>query len=146
MTNYLQIATLLSLAALFGACAGTAPESATYQFRNDVRPVYDNTVNNEELTVLQQKGAKVIDVRLIEDFKASPTLIPDAMYEDPENIDSWSANLSPDEPVVVYCVRGKWVSQKAATYLKDKGFEVYSLEGGIEAWQAAGNDTIPPAE
>ena len=127
-------------------CTNPAAEATAYEFRNDDRPVYENSVDLNQLEALKQKGATVIDVRLIEDFKANPTLIPDSMYEDPEKIETWAANMSRDEPVVVYCVRGKWVSQKAANYLKDKGFEVYTLEGGIEAWQAAGRETVSPAE
>lgn len=127
-------------------CTNPTAEATAYEFRNDDRPVYENSVDLNQLETLKQKGATVIDVRLIEDFQANPTLIPDSMYEDPEKIETWAANMSRDEPVVVYCVRGKWVSQKAANYLKDKGFEVYTLEGGIEAWQADGRETVSPAE
>lgn len=93
---------------------------------------------------MRNNGATVLDVRLSEDFAADPELIPDAMYRDPDEIVTWVRSMSPvDGPVIVYCVRGKWVSQKAATYLKDQGFEVVSLEGGIEAWKDAGRETVP---
>lgn len=36
----------------------------------------------------------------------------------------------------MYCVKGKWVSQKAAKYLSEHGFDVRSLDGGIDAWDA----------
>ncbi|MBS1505991.1 MAG: MBL fold metallo-hydrolase [Bacteroidetes bacterium] len=39
-------------------------------------------------------------------------------------------------PVVTVCAAGK-TSLKAAELLKDKGFEVYSLEGGMKAWNFA---------
>jgi len=113
-----------------------------YVFRNDDRPTYGNTVSVDELIALREKGAAVLDVRLSEDFAADPQLIPDAIYRDPEAIETWAAAMSPaGQPVIVYCVRGKWVSQKAATYLKEKGFDVYSLEGGIEGWKSSGNPT-----
>ena len=123
------------LLALVAAC------STAYDFRDEDRPSYENTVSATELSAKQADGATVLDVRLIEDFEADPVLVPDAMYRDPDDIQQWVAQMSPkDGPVIVYCVRGKWVSQKAANYLRDKGFEVYSLEGGIEQWKSAGNE------
>ncbi|MBX2812352.1 MAG: molybdopterin-synthase adenylyltransferase MoeB [Myxococcales bacterium] len=46
--------------------------------------------------------------------------------------------ISPQEPVVVYCHSGLR-SLLAAKTLMDMGYQqVYSLEGGVEAWKAAG--------
>ncbi|MBT5873155.1 MAG: hypothetical protein HOH43_07020 [Candidatus Latescibacteria bacterium] len=107
-----------------------------YEFRSEDRPEYKNTVSVGELAALQESGeVTIVDVRLFEDYEADPVLIAGAKYKDPEMISGWSNTLRKDRPVVAYCVKGKWVSQKAATFLKDKGFEVYSLEGGIEAWK-----------
>ena len=63
-------------------------------------------------------------------------MIPGAIRRDPEAIADWVSSLPKDRPVVVYCVKGKWVSQKAATYLSKHGFDVRSLDGGIDAWDA----------
>ena len=113
-----------------------------YEFRSEDRPAFDNTVTSDQLVELKRQGATVLDVRLLEDFEADPVLVPDAMYRDPDNIQAWAGQMSPaDGPVVVYCVAGKWVSQKAANYLLDQGFEVYSLQGGIEGWKASGMET-----
>lgn len=140
MNNYLRWFTISIAAAATTGC------SPSYEFRSDDRPTYENTVTVEELVELKKQGAVVVDVRLIEDFQAEPTLIPDAMYRDPENIEAWSASMSPkDQTVIVYCVKGKWVSQKAANYLQDQGYNVFSLEGGIEAWKSANRDTFSPA-
>jgi rhodanese-related sulfurtransferase len=128
-----------SILALFAAC------SSDYDFRSDDRPVYERAIDADQLAAMKASGAVVLDVRLLEDFDADPVLIPDATYRNPEDIESWAGQISPvDGPVVVYCVRGKWVSQKAATYLSDAGFDVYTLDGGIEAWKSAGNDTRNP--
>lgn len=122
---------LTALCVLLAACA------SDYEFRSDDRPSYDRAVTVDELPA----NAAVLDVRLKEDFDADPVLLPGATYRDPDKIELWAKNLSPgDGPVVVYCVRGKWVSQKAATYLADEGFDVYTMEGGIEAWKARGRD------
>jgi len=133
LTTLFALVTLLSLI----AC------SRGYEFRDENRPTFDARVTPAELVSLQQQGATVIDVRLIEDFESDPVLVPDAMYRDPDRIASWADQMSPaDGPVVVYCVAGKWVSQKAANYLQEQGFEVYSLEGGIEGWKASGLETV----
>ena len=129
----------LLLIALVAAC------STAYDFRNENRPSYENTVSASELPSMRAQGATILDVRLIEDFNSDPLLVPDAMYRNPDDIQKWVGQMSPDDgPVVVYCVRGKWVSQKAANYLQDEGFEVYSLEGGIEAWKSANLKTADP--
>lgn len=41
-----------------------------------------------------------------------------------------------NKPVVTVCAAGK-TSMKAAELLKNKGFDVYSLEGGMKAWNFA---------
>ena len=121
--------------------------STSYDFRDGHRPVYQQTVSTEEFEALRRKGLTVLDVRLREDFDADPVLIPQARYKDPEKITQWVVDMTPaDGPVAVYCVRGKWVSQKAANYLKDRGFEVYTLDGGIEAWKKEGRPTTPAQE
>jgi rhodanese-related sulfurtransferase len=72
-------------------------------------------------------------VRLPEDYAEDRVVIPGALYRNPEDIASWSGELRADAEIVVCCVTGKWVSQKAAHYLLDKGMHIESLEGGIEA-------------
>ena len=146
VSTYLAVMKKLSVfrigVALLMVLAGC---SSDFDFRGEDRPAYDNTVTPDELVALRQQGATVLDVRLLEDFDADPVLIPDAMYRDPDDISSWAGQMSPaDGPVVVYCVKGKWVSQKAATFLNDRGFEVYSLEGGIEGWKSGGLETEVP--
>ena len=111
-------------------------QAEEYVFRNDHRPTYDDVVTVKDLGDLQKEDKVVLlDVRLLEDFEADPVLIPGAEYRNPEDIVAWSSALPEDTKVVVYCVKGKWVSQKVANYLDDQGVEVTSLEGGIEAWK-----------
>lgn len=115
--------------------AACQPTVETYTFRNDDRPEYSKVVSPDVVKASGVSDYQVIDVRLEEDYEASPQMIPGAVRKDPEDIERWSASLDPDKPVVVYCVKGGWVSQKAATYLSEKGFDVVSLEGGIQAWE-----------
>lgn len=130
-----SLAVALSLMFL-GACSA----SSDYDFRDQNRPTYDDTVTIDDITALRgNPKVKLLDVRLLEDYQANSVLIPGATYMNPENIETWSSELPMDSKVVVYCVKGKWVSQKAANYLSDRGIETYSLEGGIEAWQQTEN-------
>ena len=132
-----SITTLALAVIMVSACA------TTYEFRNDDRPPYDRQVDTAGFDQLSMDGVTLLDVRLAEDYADDPQIIPDAMYRDPESIETWAAQMSPaDGPVVVYCVRGHWVSQKAANYLNDKGFDVYTLDGGIEGWKNAGRPTV----
>jgi len=113
-------------------------QSESYVFRNNDRPTYEDTVDVNKLQAMANAGeVTVLDVRLLEDYEADPTLIPGAVYRNPEEIELWASDLPADKPVVVYCVKGRWVSQKAASYLDNKGKNVFSLEGGIEAWKSA---------
>lgn len=49
-----------------------------------------------------------------------------------------------DAKIVVYCKSGR-MSQIAAAALDRRGYRsVYNLEGGMEAWRAAGNPLMPP--
>ena len=124
-------------AAAFGLLISCSSQSEDYVFRNDDRPVYAKTMNVQEFEALERSDVTLIDVRLAEDFAKQPDLIEGAIYHDPEAITTWASQIPKDKPVVVYCVKGKWVSQKAATYLSAQGYDVYSLDGGINGWSAA---------
>jgi len=124
----------LAFALVLAASCAPAPDG--YVFRNGERPEYSRTATVDDLKAPGPDGATVVDVRLSEDFAASPTMIPGAIRRDPETISDWVSKLPKDKPVLVYCVKGKWVSQKAAVYLSGHGFDVRSLEGGINAWDA----------
>lgn len=50
------------------------------------------------------------------------------------------STLQKDKPVAVYCRSGKR-SKKAAAILSEKGYKVYDLDKGFNAWQEAGKDT-----
>jgi rhodanese-related sulfurtransferase len=91
----------------------------------------------------KETAPRVIDVRLREDFEADPVLIAGASWRDPNAIDAWVEELSRETPVVVYCVRGHWVSQAATKKLRDMGRNVLQLSGGLEAWKTGGGPTIP---
>lgn len=47
------------------------------------------------------------------------------------------STLQKDKPIALYCRSGKR-SQKAAAILSEKGYTVYELDKGFNAWQEAG--------
>ena len=122
----------VTLTMLLAISCTPAPEA--YVFRNSERPEYTRTTTVDGLKAMNPAAVTLLDVRLNEDFAASPTMIPGAVHRDPEAIAQWASQIPKNKPVVVYCVKGKWVSQKAATYLSKHGFDVRSLDGGIDAW------------
>jgi rhodanese-related sulfurtransferase len=77
----------------------------------------------------------VIDVRKSAAFLDAPDQIRGALRRDPLRVAEWSKTLPGDADVVVYCVHGHEVSQGAA-----KALDAKYLEGGIEAWRAAGGE------
>jgi phage shock protein E len=81
------------------------------------------------------ENALVLDVRT--EAEISTGIIEGAtniVYD--ENFANKLTSLE-QKPVFVYCAVGGR-SAKAATILRDKGYTVYELEGGITAWKDAG--------
>lgn len=116
--------------------------SKNYVFRNDIRPEYNKNITVDELNILQNnEDITLIDVRLNEDLALDPMLIPGAQYNDPELISEWADLLPKNKKVILYCVKGAWVSHKAATYLNEKGYDVSTLTGGIRQWKVEKNIT-----
>jgi len=133
-TRSTGLACLLAVTTGFG-CA----TQDRFDFRDDHRPEYTKAIDTNGLEQADKHRTTILDVRLPEDFKADPVLIPGAHYRNPDNIESWFSEIPRDTTIVVYCVRGKWVSQKAANFLATQGYDTYTLEGGIAGWQSAGN-------
>ena len=75
----------------------------------------------------------MLDVRLEEDFAENPNLIPSSTYLNPEDLPNWISQINKSKEVV-YCLAGKWVSQKVAYLLDEAGIAIRSLEGGFNAW------------
>jgi rhodanese-related sulfurtransferase len=81
----------------------------------------------------------VIDVRRPPAFMASDEMLSGALRRDPEKVETWAKTLPAASSVVVYCVHGHEVSQRAAGTLKQLGLSASYLEGGIEeGWKAHG--------
>ena len=80
----------------------------------------------------------IFDVRREADFNASGELIPGALWKNPERIDAWIGAVPRTLDVVIYCVRGGAVSNSVVDRLQAAGVKARFIEGGFEAWKAAG--------
>jgi rhodanese-related sulfurtransferase len=56
-------------------------------------------------------------------------------------VEKVKAALDPKKPVLVYCRSGRR-SAMAAKQLREAGFTVHDLDGGITAWQKAGKPVV----
>jgi rhodanese-related sulfurtransferase len=82
----------------------------------------------------------VIDVRREAVFQSAPDLVAGAVRRDPATVADWAATLPAAKHIIVYCVHGHEVSQNAAKALRERGLPAQFLEGGLEAWRAAGGN------
>ena len=82
-----------------------------------------------------------VDVRRQPAFDADDRLIAGAVRPDPD-LAKFAARHAAGRCIVAYCVAGHEVSQEAAARLREAGHNAAFLEGGIQAWKAAGLPTI----
>ena len=106
------------------------------------------TITCTALAGLVANGTRIVllDVRRRPAFDADPGLIPGAVWRDPEQVGIWAAELDQAQPVVAYCVHGHEVSRGVVERLRAVGIEAAQLEGGFEAWKAAGGPITPSRE
>jgi glyoxylase-like metal-dependent hydrolase (beta-lactamase superfamily II)/rhodanese-related sulfurtransferase len=116
--------------------------------QHDSTPTLD--VATLQTWLAEQKPVQVLDVRPLaqrEEWIIPASLHVDAYDRlkagDPDALAGM--NLSPDIPVVTVCAAGR-MSQVAAAQLQQKGFQVYSLEGGMKAWSSAWNVASLPVD
>jgi rhodanese-related sulfurtransferase len=102
----------------------------------------ERSIKTEELKS-QLGKVKLIDVRRKADLDADTAKLPGATWHDPEQIETWAAQLPRDKEVVLYCVRGGSVSNSVLDNLRGKGIAARYVEGGIAAWKEAGGTVVP---
>ena len=86
----------------------------------------------------------IIDVRIDEDFEQDPDLVPSAFRHSHQQIASLVPELQ-GRRVVVYCQKGKKISQGAMAILRHHRVQAESLEGGHFAWRDAAEPLVPAA-
>lgn len=94
-------------------------------------------------SMLAERAAlTLVDVRRDAAFARDPVVIPGALRRRPEDVAEWGRTLPAWRSVVAYCVHGHEVSRGAAQALRESGFDARALEGGLEAWRAAGGRVV----
>ncbi len=92
-------------------------------------------LSNDELVV--------VDIRDANTFASGH--IPGAEHLSNENLPRFLNEKDYEQPIIVVCYHGI-SSQSAANYLVQQGFEdVYSMDGGFEAWRQTQSDNIETA-
>ncbi|WP_315919748.1 sulfurtransferase/chromate resistance protein [Mesorhizobium sp. SP-1A] len=86
----------------------------------------------------------LIDVRIDEDFASDPRLIPGSVRRPHDRVREWGASIE-SPSVVVTCQGGKKLSEGVAAWLRQMGKPAEALEGGYDAWIAAGLPAVPAA-
>lgn len=84
----------------------------------------------------------VIDVRKPTARLASGLAMPGAVWRHPFDAANW-ADAYRGMRVAVCCVHGHEVSQAVRGFMADTGNEAVIVEGGFEAWKAAGLPVTP---
>ncbi|QJR81038.1 thiosulfate sulfurtransferase GlpE [Alteromonas pelagimontana] len=83
----------------------------------------------------KQASMKIVDIRDRQSFANGH--MPDALHLSNDNFAAFLEQTPKDMPVVVVCYHGI-SSQQAASLISQQGFEeVYSMDGGFEAWKLA---------
>ena len=110
--------------------------------RRDADPGQESapSISVEDLSTVMRGDHpfQVVDARPRNYVSRYPETMPNAVWHDPERVDDWCAQLSPDAPVFVYCAYGFEVGCNVATALRERGFDARYVRGGLAAWYGAG--------
>ena len=104
-----------------------------------------DTVSIDSRTLYSQLGSDraplIVDVRRQPAFEEDDRLLPAALRAEGDLV-AFMKRHAVDRPIVAYCVKGHEVGKDAASLLRAAGYHARYLEGGIQAWQAAGLATV----
>ncbi|QIL85537.1 thiosulfate sulfurtransferase GlpE [Vibrio sp. HDW18] len=85
--------------------------------------------------MLERGQARLVDIRDGQSFQRAHA--QSALHLTNQSVIQLMAQVEFEQPILVMCYHGN-SSQGAAQYLVNQGFEqVYSVDGGFEAWQRA---------
>jgi superoxide dismutase, Fe-Mn family len=119
-----------AVAARMAAAQGEAP-----------RPLEDPSdgslpsLSVEELAANLAKGdpVQVLDARPRHHISRTVDVMDGAVWRDPDRVDTWVGELSPDRPVAVYCAYGFHVGCNVTRALRARGLDARYVRGGLSA-------------
>lgn len=86
----------------------------------------------------------LIDIRSEEHLAAQPRIIPGALCKRAQDVREWAQTLPHRSTVIVYSASPNEADHIAADALSSLGRVARWLEGGLDAWLAAGYPTVRP--
>jgi Fe-Mn family superoxide dismutase len=94
----------------------------------------------EELSAQLAKGEpiQILDARPRHHISRTVDLMDGATWRDPDRVEEWIGDLSPEQPVAVYCAYGFHVGCGITRVLRERGYDARFVRGGVSAWYAAG--------
>lgn len=93
----------------------------------------------QAVQLINRENARLIDIRSAERFKEQH--ITQSRNIPAANISQQTANWAKDTPIILVCDTGRSTTAPAAQLRKAGFTAVYSLEGGLNAWNQAGLPT-----
>lgn len=87
---------------------------------------------------LLASGAMLLDVRSAAEWRNGHA--PQAKHFPLDRLQAGTTGIRKDRPVIAVCQSGVR-SAAAARVLAERGYEAYSLSGGMAAWRRAGEPT-----
>ena len=119
---------------LMGICFLLSSLFSCQQSKGDFKTV---TVK-EFASLIEDASVQRLDVRTMAEYSEGhiPGTININVLDDSFAVMA-DSTLQKDKPVALYCRSGKR-SKKAAAILSEKGYKVYELDKGFNAWQEAG--------
>jgi Fe-Mn family superoxide dismutase len=98
------------------------------------------SISVEELAAQLAKGetVQVLDARPRHHISRTVDLMDGAVWRDPDRVEEWVGELSPDQPVAVYCAYGFHVGCNVTKALRERGLDARYIRGGVSAWYASG--------
>jgi rhodanese-related sulfurtransferase len=83
----------------------------------------------------------IVDVRMDDDYRADPRLLPGSLRRDYRTVSQWASDYR-GRSVVVVCQKGQKLSEGTTAWLRHEGIAAEALEGGFEAWKKAGEPLV----
>jgi rhodanese-related sulfurtransferase len=93
------------------------------------------TISVAQAKELLASGAALIDVRSAQEWRSGRA--PQAKHIPLDRLQASTAGINRNKPVIAVCASGVR-SASAARLLAAKGYDAYSLRGGMSAWRSAG--------
>jgi len=138
----ISIFTLFMLLTFSNSCKKVNQSTTTSQVVKQVETTIEKVYPKEYSLRMDSIKVQLVDIRTQEEFKQGH-------IENADNINVLDSSFvkeitkyQKDIPVYVYCTAGGKRSEDAAKILKENGYNVVNLEGGLIEWTKIGNKVV----